>query len=90
MRFTQAYARRSGKPIHFIRCRDDENRERYYFLMCEKQKLELLRTHSQGSRILDLADYGTILLSGFGNAVSEADKQTMLEKYDIDVTSYFN
>jgi len=54
----------------------------YYFLMVEPRKHKLfLKAIAIGN--CDLAGYGKILLSGYGNP-SEKDKKTIKEQYDIE------
>ena len=72
-------------PIHLVRCKDPEDRDCYYFVMCSHERIKML--HNVTTGMFDIHDYGKIIASGVGREPSDAVKQTLRDDYDFDAES---
>ena len=81
---TSSFTKRHRLPIHFIRCKDKDNLDCYFFLMCSHQKIRLLHKKintDDGINTINLAQCGTIIASGFGKEPSQATKDLLSHHY---------
>ncbi len=63
--------------------KDTTNRTAWYFILVDKDKKEQFLGHKPGDSY-DLADYGKIVASGYGDEVPEDVKEMLKEKYGFD------
>jgi hypothetical protein len=63
--------------------RDTTGRIAWYFILVDKEKKEQFLAHKQGDSY-DLADYGKIITSGYGEIVPDDVKEMLKEKYGFD------
>ncbi len=63
--------------------RDSTGEVAWYFILVDKEKKEQFLNHKPGDSY-DLADYGKIIASGYGEEVPEDVKKSLKEKYDFD------
>ena len=63
--------------------KDSTGRNAWYFILVDKDKKESFLKHEPGDSY-DLADYGKIVSSGYGDEVPEDVKQMLGEKYGFD------
>jgi hypothetical protein len=76
---------REARPIHFVRAKDSIGRDCYFFIMTSEQKMDRLEKQLSDSN-LDLADFGSIVASGFGTEPSEAVSDMLKKHYHVDPT----
>ena len=75
-------------PIHFVRCKDTEGQDCYFFLMCAHHKMQALKALPANS--FDLKEYGKILASGYGKKPTQAIKDHMKRDYNFDADLLFS
>lgn len=63
--------------------RDSTDRTAWYFILVDKEKKEQFLAHKPGDSY-DLADYGKIIASGYGDEVPDDVKEMLKEKYGFD------
>jgi hypothetical protein len=63
--------------------KDTTGRVAWYFILVDKEKKEQFLAHKQGDSY-DLADYGKIIASGYGEVVPDDVKEMLKEKYGFD------
>jgi hypothetical protein len=63
--------------------KDTTGRIAWYFILIDKEKKEQFLEHKQGDSY-DLADYGKIIASGYGDTVPDDVKAMLKEKYGFD------
>ncbi len=63
--------------------KDSTGETAWYFILVDKEKKEQFLAHKQGDSY-DLADYGKIIASGYGNEVPDDVKEMLKEKYGFD------
>lgn len=63
--------------------KDTTNRTAWYFVLVDKEKKEQFLNHKPGDSY-DLADYGKIIASGYGDEVPDDVKEMLKEKYGFD------
>jgi len=85
MSFANKLVKSGKKPIHYVRCKDLQDRECYYFIIATHEKMRMFLELKDGE--FDLHDYGEIIASGFGTYPSDSVKAFLLEKYDFDCTT---
>jgi|GEM_PF-2409529 len=82
--FQDLYIKKSGQPIHLVRCTDLQGRKCYFFLMCSMEKVKQLQSPENKQKdSLDLRDYGNIVASGFGVDPSDEVIKMLKDKYDF-------
>ncbi len=72
----------SGTSIHFVTCKDLEDRDTYYFISATHEKMKMLQKLDGGK--FDLNDYGKILAAGYGLTPSEQVKKKLMDEYGFD------
>lgn len=87
--FVEKAVKGSATPINLIRCKDKEDRDCYFFVMCSHQKVDSCMEDGETGRI-NLEDYGKVLESGWGKEPSEEIKQIMRDKYNFDPDTMLN
>ncbi len=63
--------------------KDTTNRTAWYFILVDKEKKDQFLNHKPGDSY-DLADYGKIIASGYGDEVPDDVKEMLKEKYGFD------
>lgn len=63
--------------------RDITGRVAWYFILADKEKREQFLAHKPGDSY-DLADYGKVIASGYGEEVPQDVKDMLKEKYGFD------
>ena len=63
--------------------KDTTGRTAWYFVLIDKEKKEQFLAHKPGDSY-DLADYGKIIASGYGEEVPDDVKEMLKEKYGFD------
>jgi hypothetical protein len=63
--------------------KDSTGRVAWYFVLIDKEKKEKFLSHKPGDSY-DLADYGKIIVSGYGEFVPQDVKDMLKEKYGFD------
>lgn len=77
----QIYASRPDH-IFLVRGKDLSGRRAWYYVMVDKGKRDAFKSR-EGIPSLNLANYGRILYSGFGENPPEDIKNRMAEEYDF-------
>lgn len=83
-----SFTKRHRLPIHYIRCKDKNNLDCYFFLMCSHQKIKLLKqkiTSNDGMDTVNLALCGTIIASGYGKEPSTDIKEMLSIRYNYKI-----
>lgn len=83
MSFVAKLVQSGSVPIHFVTFKDKNDRDVHFYIKTTPQKMEAFRRVQSG--MFNLADYGEILVGGFGLEPTEASKSFMKEKYGLDV-----
>ena len=63
--------------------KDTTGRTAWYFVLIDKEKKDQFLAHKPGDSY-DLADYGKIIASGYGEEVPDDVKEMLKEKYGFD------
>lgn len=82
MSFVAKLVKAGSVPIFFVTFRDLEDRDVHFYVKSTQARMDAFMKVTSGP--LDLADYGEVLVGGFGKEPTEATKQTMKEKYGFD------
>ena len=83
MSFVAQLTRTGALPVHFIQCEDIKGRSTYHLVRAPIHKIRALQ--AQESPVCDIAMYGDVLLSGFGDAPTPQTKAWIAEKYGVDM-----
>lgn len=62
---------KSGDPIYLVHARDYTGYRAYYFLQVQRLRVPLFERIIKQNIIIELEDYGTVLLSGYGEVAPE-------------------
>lgn len=85
MSFANKLVGSGNAPIHFVTCKDLEDRDCYYFISATHEKMKMLKK-LDGSEF-DLNDYGKIIACGYGLIPSEQVKSKLRKEYGFDANS---
>ena len=85
MSFVSKLIKSGSVPIHFMRGKDPEGRDAYYFVMCSHKKIELIKNTEK--EVINVHDYGKVVASGFGAEPSDEVKQMLKDEYGFDAES---
>lgn len=83
--FVDKLIRTGSMPVHFMRCKDAEGRDCYFFLTTSAQNLSGLKSIQEG--VFNLNDFGHVIASGFGRVPDQATIDIINEKFQIDVNT---
>lgn len=85
MSFANKIVGSGNNQIHFITCKDMNERDCFYFLSASSEKIKMLKKLDGGE--FDLNDYGKILAAGYGLTPSEQVKSKLREEYGFDANT---
>jgi len=85
MSFANKIVGSGNMQVHFITCKDLDERDCFYFLSASSEKIKMLKKVAGGE--FDLNDYGKILASGYGLTPSENVKKKLLDDYGFDANT---
>ncbi|MDX1974460.1 MAG: hypothetical protein SFT92_02165 [Rickettsiales bacterium] len=73
---------RSLRPdqIFLVRGRDHKSKSAWYYVAVDTDKRDIFKSR-QGTTVLDIADYGNVLHSGYGVEPPQAVKELMQLEY---------
>lgn len=83
---TKELLKRAYDPIHFIRTKDQEGRNCYFFLVCSDIKMRLLRAELSKPSV-DLTRYGRVIFSAFGTTPDKDAITYLKQEYGFDATA---
>lgn len=83
--FTDRLIGSRKNQIHRIKAKDITGRTAYYFVLVDPVKEAAFLADIKAKESIDLSSYGQVLASNYGEAPSEAVRQMLKERYDIDV-----
>ncbi len=72
-------------PVHFIRSHNADGDACYFVLRASKASFRRLMTAQQRHNAIDIADYGEVLVSGYGPHPSLIARGELREKYGIEL-----
>lgn len=72
-------------PVHFIRSHDGRGDPCYFVLRASKASFRRLMTAQERHKAIDIADYGEVLISGFGPHPSAIARGELRDKYGIEL-----
>lgn len=84
MRFVDKLITAKGNDAYLLKTKDISGRQAYYVLMLHPQMKQAFLS-LEPSKPADIADYGVIIASGFGEKVPDSVKNDLLNKYQIEV-----
>lgn len=76
-----AAANQPTNPVFLVKDEDERGERAYYFVRIDRRKLPKFVKDSQSSRAINLADYGEILFSAYGDHPSTYVEAYMREHY---------
>lgn len=76
---------RQGQSIHKLKAKDTTGRWAYYFVLVKPIKERAFLKAIEGDGIVDLAAYGTIIASCYGEEPTQEVKDFLKEKYGFEV-----
>ena len=80
LNFQEKLVAQQGHLVHLVTGQDHTGRQAYYFLHVRKEKQAALE-RSLAAGHVNLVDFGTVIDSGYGDAVPEYVYQRLREKY---------
>jgi hypothetical protein len=84
MSFVNKVISSQGDYFYKVNATDATGRRAYYYIIVDKLKLrQFLALKSDGR--YDLAEYGNIIASGYGEEPPEITKKLLKEKYGFDI-----
>lgn len=83
MKFTQTHTSKKGKYIYKIQSADREGRRVWFFIMVNPAKTKTFLNIKKKSMI-NLSDYGEILMSGFGDAPPQEAIDEINAQYNLE------
>ena len=84
MRFVDKLITAKGNDAYLLKTKDISGRQAYYVLMLNP-KMKQAFLNLAPSEPADLADYGIVIASGFGEDVPDLKKVELQEKYGIQI-----
>lgn len=84
MSFAQRISASQTSQLYFVTAKDGQFMDAYYYVRVDKGKERRFEKDIAGGHI-DLADYGTILASGYGSQPSQSIKQQLKDEHGFDV-----
>ncbi len=76
---------RQGRHVHKLKAKDTTGRWAYYFVLVKPHRERHFLQSIEGDGIIDLADYGTVIASCYGEEPTQEIKDYLREKYGFEV-----
>ena len=90
MSFVSDLAKKGSLDVHLVSCTDANNEECYFLIVSSRKGFRQLTMQFKRNATVNIADYGQIIDSGFGDRPNKKKKKHIKDKYNIDVDELLN